>query len=225
LPFFLLIIDDKRAMSKAAEEGYVWEWRAFGDLRQPLVERIAAHPIRTDINGAALSNLLGQDLYLISQQSDHNIKLRKSPSSDWMLKFKLLLATETRAIELYHESNKKSFRFPVSQAVVRETTELLRVALPQSFSTADRLQVDSFTELLHQSTPPVELVLIGKIRSQYTIRNGWAELAEVTFPARSTQSISFHALERKALEEMLDEYRPGEGLDVMNYVEACRRWA
>lgn len=212
-------------MSKAPEEGYVWEWRAFGELPQALLDRIRAHPIRLDLNGTPLENLFGQDLYLISPVSDHNIKLRKTLGSDWLLKFKLLLATEARAIELYHESNKKSFRFPVGAAVVRETVELLKVALPEGLAQKGKMSAERFVEVLKLTAPRVETILIGKIRSQYDLGAGWAELAEVTFPARRTQSISFHAFERGALEQLLDEYPMDEGVTAMNYVEACRRWA
>src|SRR5687767_7471840 len=113
--------DDHKPMMKAPEEGYVWEWRAFGKLSQTLVNKIKAHPIRTDDNGNLLSNILGQDLYFISPNSDHNIKLRKTIGSDWILKFKLLLATEAHSIELYQESDKIIYRFPVRRAVVAET--------------------------------------------------------------------------------------------------------
>src|SRR5215212_2878308 len=95
---------------KAPEEGYVWEWRAFGRLKPTLIEKIKAQPVRIDDNGNSLSDILGQDLYLISPASKHNIKLRKSIGNDWALKFKLLLRTEAHAIELYQESNKKFYR-------------------------------------------------------------------------------------------------------------------
>ncbi len=212
-------------MMKAPEEGYVWEWRAFGKLNQTLVDKIKAHPIRIDDNGNSLSNILGQDLYFNSPNSDHNIKLRKSIGSDWILKFKLLLATETHSIELYHESNKRLYRFPVRRDVVEETAKLLKITLPENFPTNGRIDADSLIQIFHDSSPQVENILVGKIRSQYQLANGWVELAEVTFPNHRAQSISLHAFERSEVENLLVEYQPGDELEVMNYLEACRKWA
>jgi hypothetical protein len=225
LQFFARLPDDKLVMTKAPEEGYVWEWRAFGTLDQTLVEKITAHPVRIDVNGVSLSNLSGQDLYLISPASDHNIKLRKAFGGDWILKFKLLLRTEAHAIEWYHESSKKSFRFPVGRAVLEEAAGLLRVRLPEPSAEATELKADAFVEMLQHSAPQVRKILIGKIRSQYQIGDAWVELADVTFPTRRTQSISLHAFDRATVEGLLGEYRPEDGLEVMNYVDACRRWA
>lgn len=210
---------------KAPEEGYVWEWRAFGKLPQTLVDKIKEQPIRIDDNGNSLSNILGQDLYLISPDSDHNIKLRKSIGSDWLLKFKLLLATETHSIELYQESDKKIYRFPLRRAVVEETAELLKTSLPENFPTSGRIDADELIHILNGSTPQVENVLVGKIRSQHQFPNGWVELAEVTFPNHRTQSISLHAYERGEVENLCAQLQPVDELEVMNYLQACRRWA
>lgn len=212
---------------KAPEEGYVWEWRAFGRLQQTLVDKIKAQPVRMDDNGNSLSNILGQDLYLISPTSEHNIKLRKSIGSDWALKFKLLIRTEANAIELYQESNKKFYRFPVAKAVIKETAELLNITLPESFPESKKTDADGFVQLLKQSTPQVKDILVGKIRSQYQFKNGWVELADVTFPNHRTQSISLHAFERQGLDQLFTELpiHKEEEIEVMNYLEACRRWA
>ncbi|MBI3654577.1 MAG: hypothetical protein HY231_26400 [Acidobacteria bacterium] len=212
-------------MRKAAEEGYVWEWRAFGALPQTLITKITKQPYRLDPNGNTLAKLFGQDLYLLSPVSDHNLKLRKSADSDWLLKFKLLLRKESPDLELYHESNKKTFHFPVAQAVLAETAELLQVNLPSSLANDATLTADDFVETLRQSKPSVETLLIGKIRSQYEMACGWVELAEVTFPKHRTQSISLHAVEREGVERLLHELQPAGHLAVMNYLEACRRWA
>ena len=209
---------------KAPEEGYVWEWRAFGRLRQALIEKIKAQPIRIDDNGNSLSDILGQDLYLISPNSEHNIKLRKSIGSDWALKFKLLVRTEAHAIELYQESNKKFYRFPITKAVVEETAELLNIKLPESFPASKKIDADSFVQILKDSTPTVKDILVGKIRSQYQFETGWVEMADVTFPNHRTQSISLHAFERKGLDNLFAELPIDDNLEVMNYLEACRRW-
>lgn len=212
-------------MMKAPEEGYVWEWRAFGKLPQTLVDKITAQPIRLDDNGDLLANIFGQDLYFVSPTSDHNIKLRKTLGSDWILKFKLLLATEANAIELYHESDKKLYRFPVRRAVVEETAELLQTTLPENFPSSGKIDADSMIQFLKDSTPQVENILVGKIRSQYQFANGWVELADVTFPNQRAQSISLHAFERQEVENLLAELQPQDHLEVMNYLQASRRWA
>jgi hypothetical protein len=209
---------------KAPEEGYVWEWRAFGKLQKTLIEEIKAQPVRIDDNGNPLRDILGQDLYLISSTSEHNIKLRKAIGSDWALKFKLLVASEARAIELYQESSKKFYRFPITQAVVEETAELLNVALPESFAAGDKITADDFVQILKDSTPAVAAILVGKSRSQYQFASGWVELAEITFPKHRTQSISLHAFERQGLETLLAQLPVDDDLEVMNYLEACRRW-
>jgi hypothetical protein len=211
-------------LMKAPEEGYVWEWRAFGRLRQTLIKKIKAQPIRIDDNGNSLSDILGQDLYLISPASEHNIKLRKSIGSEWTLKFKLLVRTEAHAIELYQESNKKFYRFPVTKAVVEETAELLSIKLPESFPASKKMDADSFVQILKNSMPAVKDILVGKIRSQYQFENGWVELADVTFPNHRTQSISLHSFERKGLDALFAELPIDDNLEVMNYLEACRRW-
>ncbi|HET8675530.1 MAG TPA: hypothetical protein VFO63_07095, partial [Blastocatellia bacterium] len=69
-------------MAKAPEEGEIWEWRAFGRVDERLASLILAHPIRLGI-----SDHRGTDLYLISESSDQNVKLRKS-GTEWLLKFK-----------------------------------------------------------------------------------------------------------------------------------------
>jgi hypothetical protein len=209
---------------KAPEEGYVWEWRAFGKLRQTLVEKIKAQPIRIDDNGNSLQTMLGQDLYLISSTSEHNIKLRKTIGGDWSLKFKLLLASKAGAMELYQESNKKFYRFPVTRVVVEETAELLKISLPQSFPADGKITADDFVEILKASTPEVAAILVGKSRSQYQFANGWVDLADVAFPKHNTQSISLHAFERQGLEKLLAQLPVDDDLEVMNYLEACRRW-
>src|SRR4030095_12986916 len=69
-----------KAMSKSPEEGKIWEWRAFGKLSEALVARVRAHPVRM-----VLLNIQGEDLYLISPDSDQNVKLRRNVGG-WVLK-------------------------------------------------------------------------------------------------------------------------------------------
>jgi hypothetical protein len=210
-------------MKKAAEEGKIWEWRAFGRVSKKLLKKIEAYPMRRDPGGRPLANLIGQDLYLVSPVSEHNIKLRKSINSAWVLKFKLLLDSQPDAVEHYHESNKKTFRFPVKPRIIKETAALLNVELPKE--KLAKMNARKFIKLFAQTTPSIVLILVGKVRSQYQTPEGWIEIADITFPKKRTQSISLHAFRRSDVEKMLDQLQPGGKLEVMNYLEACRRWA
>ncbi len=210
-------------MIKMAEEGKVWEWRAFGKISKRLLKKIEAYPLRLDPGGNPLANLIGQDLYFVSPVSEHNLKLRKSIGTPWILKFKLLLKTETAGVELYLESNKKTFRFPVKPKVIKETAGLLKVELPEG--KLAKMNSRKFIKLFAQSSPPISLILVGKVRSQYQLPQGWIEIADITFPKKRAQSISLHAFKRRDVEKMLDEIQPGGKLKVMNYLEACRKWA
>ena len=210
-------------MNKLAEEGKVWEWRAFGKISKKLLKKIEAYPFRLDPSGRPLMNLIGQDLYFVSPASEHNIKLRKSSGDAWVLKFKLLLETELDSVELYHESNKKTFRFPIKPKTIKETAELLNVTLPKTKLT--KMNFRKFIKLFAQSSPPISLLLVGKVRSQYQTPNGWIEIADITFPEKRTQSISLHAFKRRDVEQLLADLQPGGKLKVMNYLEACRKWA
>ncbi len=215
-------------MMKAAEEGEIWEWRAFGRVPENLKKKIKSLPLRRDPFGRELANLYGQDLYLISPTSDQNIKLRKA-GAGWFLKFKLLLTTEAHFIELYLESEKKTYRFPLKAAIVEETARLLKITLPPIEIGDGGLEHDPFIEILAQSSPPVSQTRVGKIRSQYQMKNGWIELAEVSFPNKKKQSISLHAFDRATIEVMIAKLKLeaylNASLEVMNYIEACRRWA
>lgn len=210
-------------MNKPAEEGKIWEWRAFGKISKKLLKKIEAYPMRRDPVGRPLANLIGQDLYFVSPVSEHNIKLRKSIGSAWILKFKLLLDSKSDAVELYHESNKKTFRFPVKPRIIKETAALLNVELPEG--KLAKMNALKFIKVFAQTSPSIVLILVGKVRSQYQMPEGWIEIADITFPKKRTQSISLHAFRRSDVEKMLDLLQPGGKLKVMNYLEACRKWA
>lgn len=210
-------------MAKPAEEGEVWEWRAFGKAGKKLLKKIEAFPVRLDPAGKPLTNLIGQDLYLISSTSEHNIKLRKSIGSAWILKFKLLLKSPADYIELYSESNKKTYRFPIKLKTLKDTCKLLNVSVPKI--KASKIKAEKFIKLFALATPEIQLLLVGKVRSQYQTPFGWIEIAEVTFPSRRVQSISLHAFDRKDIKKMLKDLPINNKLKVMNYLEACRKWA
>src|SRR2546423_14138859 len=111
-------------MSKPAEEGRIWEWRAFGRISDELASKVRAYPIRLGID-----DLRGEDLYLVSPDSDQNVKLRRYVKG-WILKFKLLLETEPGGFELYKESAELTYRFPVALNKVKAAAQLLGIKLP-----------------------------------------------------------------------------------------------
>jgi hypothetical protein len=51
-------------MTKAPEEGEIWEWRAFGSINERLAAEVRAYPIRL-----GLSDFRGDDIYLVAPQT------------------------------------------------------------------------------------------------------------------------------------------------------------
>lgn len=205
-------------MSKLPEEGIIWEWRAFGRIDERLRARVEDFPVRTGIK-----ELQGEDVYFVSRTSDQNIKLRKS-GGEWLLKFKLLLATEKQAIELYSETAASVFRFPVDLDKLREAARLLETKLPESVLTSISLSQEEFTAALAQSSPAIIEIRVSKVRSQFQFDGGWIELADVDFPRQAVQTISIHSNDILLVEKMVEHLQPGPELEAMNYVQACRRW-
>jgi hypothetical protein len=205
-------------MAKAPEEGEIWEWRAFGRVDEELASRIQSHPIRMGVN-----NSRGTDLYLISESTDHNVKLRKW-GADWLLKLKLLVGKAQRAIELYSESSTMVFGFPVSEGELQFAAHLLAVR-PNTSTDKSSFTDEEFVDALIHASPPAQRVEVSKMRSQFDFDGGWVELAQVQFPGRTVQSLSIHSPVMERVEKILDSLQPGPELEAMNYVEACRRWA
>jgi len=206
-------------MSKSPEEGKIWEWRAFGKLSEALITRVRSHPVRM-----GLVNIRGEDLYLISPVSDQNIKLRRS-SNGWILKFKLLFETRTAPFELYSESAEMTYTLPVTIDKLKEAARLLATRLPPAIHDSDeQFDMDDFVSALKESSPSIIETTVSKVRSQFSFENGWLELADVEFERLTTQSVSVHSLELDVIKEMAKQIESGEHLEVMNYVEACRRW-
>ena len=205
-------------MSKSPEEGKIWEWRAFGELSDALVARVRAYPIRM-----GLKDIQGEDLYLISPDSDQNVKLRRSPGG-WVLKFKLLFETRTAPIELYIESVEYTYPLPVPLDRVKDAAVLLATSLPGTILGHDEhFDLTKLINALAESSPPIVETTVSKIRSQFAFENGWFELAEVDFERRSTQSISVNSHDLEVVKEMTKQLDAGN-IEGMNYVEACRRW-
>lgn len=204
-------------MTKQPEEGEIWEWRAFGRLGKALAGRVHSYPIRM-----ALVNIEGEDLYFISPNSDHNVKLRKHDDR-WILKFKLLLGGAPGDAELYNESAAFTYSFPVGPDQLTFAAGLLRVGLRREPASA--LNHDEFTRELEKASPSVRSARVKKVRSQFEFEGGWLELADVQFAKHHIQSISIHSADKETVELMRERLAPGNGWEVMNYVEACRRWA
>jgi hypothetical protein len=204
-------------MTKQPEEGEIWEWRAFGRISEALAATVHANPTRM-----ALINIEGEDVYFIAPNSDQNIKLRKYDDR-WILKFKLLLGGAPGEAEFYKESAVYSYTFPVGYDKLVATAELLRVKV--SKTPAAVFSADDFALALAKAKPPVGRAAVKKKRSQFEFEHGWIELAEVWFPNHHTNSISIHSPDKGAVELMRQQLPLDEGWEVMNYVEACRRWA
>ena len=205
-------------MTKPPEEGRIWEWRAFGRITEALAARVRAYPIRL-----GLSDLRGDDIYLISPQSDQNVKLRQY-ARGWVLKLKLLFETRTAPFDLYDESAEFTYQFPVSLDRLKDAARLLGVALPLAVLSVDGLSEQEFVDALKASSPAVTETTVSKKRSQYQYQNGWMELADVKFATRDIQSLSVHSPDIEVVKEMIEHLQPGDELEPMNYIEACRRW-
>ncbi len=204
------------AVTKAPEEGKIWEWRAFGRLTDSLARKVTAYPIRL-----GLADLRGEDIYMVAPRCDQNVKLRRY-SSGWVLKFKFLLETRSGSFELYDESPEFIYQFPVARNRLEDAARLLGVKLPDDLPTS--LDEPGFVNSLVNSSPPVIECRVSKRRSQYQFEDGWLELAFVQFARQSIQSISIHSRRLEAVEAMLNRMKPGDELEAMNYIEACRRW-
>ena len=205
-------------MTKPPEEGEIWEWRAFGPISERLAAEVRAYPIRL-----GLSDFRGDDIYLVAPRSDQNVKLRRY-TSGWVLKLKLLFETRPGSFELYNESAEFTYRFPVSLDTLEEAARLLEVKLPDALlSTATFIEED-FVKALAKSSPAAAETRVSKRRSQYQFENGWLELADVNFATQRVQSISIHSPDLEVVIEMVDRLHPGDEMEPMNYIEACRRW-
>jgi hypothetical protein len=205
-------------MTKQPEEGRIWEWRAFGPISDTLAAKVRAHPIRQDI-----SDIKGEDLYLVAPHSDQNVKLRRYANA-WVLKLKLLFETKAQPFELYNESAGFNYYFPVALDRLKDSARLLAVTLPATVLSVEMFAESEFVKALAKSSPSVAESRVHKKRSQYQFENGWLELADVKFARRETQSLSIHAPDLEVVEEMVELLQPGEALEPMNYIEACRRW-
>lgn len=204
---------------KPPEEGLLWEWRAFGEIDRRLVAKIQDRPVRLGI-----LNQPEEDLYFVSPLSDQNVKLRNYASGS-ALKLKLLFAVGPDSIELYKESETYVHRFPVTRGELEEAARLLKVLLSEKSLAPERFTPEAFAQALAESTPSVITVDVKKTRTQYLHDGGWIEIADVFFSNGHVQTISIQSPNLEAVQRILKELHPAGQLEVMNYVEACRRWA
>jgi hypothetical protein len=204
---------------KPPEEGMLWEWRAFGKIEGSLAAEVSSYPIRLGI-----LNQPEEDTYLVSPNSDQNVKLRNYASGS-ALKLKLLFATGPDSIELYNESTTYIHRFPISRAELEEAARLLGVQPRNADESPAVFTPDQFIRVMAESSPAVFTVNVRKTRTQYAFEGGWFEVADVFFPQGKVQTISIQSPDLQVVQDMLKRLSPGEQLEVMNYVEACRHWA
>ena len=203
-------------MTKPPEEGQIWEWRGFGSISRHLLAQVEILPIRS-----RLRDIAGTDIYLISPASNQNIKLRLTEKR-WVMKFKLLLAKRDDGIELYHETARWTYPFPVGIEVMKEAARLLDVTLADAALEGGALSEAESVAAFRAATPAVVSVETRKVRSQYQLDGGWLEIANVDFGSRQTQSLSLHSPNVAVVERMVEQFHPDNSLTVMNYVEACR---
>ena len=204
-------------MTKPPEEGQIWEWRAFGNISHQVAAQVESLPIRSGIRNLPLT-----DIYLIPPVSEQNVKLRLTDRG-WVLKFKLLLEKQPDGIELYHETARWTFAFPIRLTTMQQAARLLDATLPEA-----ALRRESFTQkqmiaALRAATPAVVQVETKKVRSQYQFEGGWLEIADVDFGSRQIHSLSLHSPSIEVVKRMIEQLHPDNSLTVMNYVEACRR--
>ena len=205
-------------MTKAPEEGNIWEGRAFGQISDQLAARVTAHPIRLGVNNAR-----GRDIYFISPTSDQNVKLRPS---DWgpYLKFKRLLEKRFDAFELYSESAQQTFGFPIPRVILLEAALLLETSPPAWTGAQEIFTEAEVTNALAQSAPQIPRIEVSKVRSQFKAGDGWIEMADVECNGQRAQTLSLHAERIEVVKGLLRQLAPNSQLEPRNYVEQCRRW-
>lgn len=204
-------------MTKPPEEGQIWEWRAFGNISHQTAAQVESLAIRNGIRDLPLT-----DIYLIPPVSEQNVKLRLADRG-WVLKFKLLLEKQQDGIELYHETARWTFAFPIGLTTMQQAARLLAVTLPEAVLRHERFTQKQMIAALRAATPAVVRVETKKVRSQYQFEGGWLEIADVDFGSRQIQSLSLHSPNIEVVKRMIKQLHPDNSLTVMNYVEACRR--
>ena len=197
---------------KAGEDGIFWEWRTFGTITDRARRTLA----RCERRGSG--EVVNEDLYFISALTEQNVKLRHGSDQ---LKLKPLLVRLDDGLELYEESPRWIWPLPAPPEGVAAAAGLLGISLEASEPwNVDRLRA----AFKIRGSGVITSVTVRKRRTQYLVGEGWAEIAELEFPAGAVTSLglqSHNLNETRRLRDMLD---PDRGLTPMNYVEACRTW-
>jgi hypothetical protein len=113
--------------------------------------------------------------------------------------------------------------FPVDPMLLSKAASLLNTTLKKK-PPAVPLTRKQLLKALESASPAISLVEVSKVRSQFECKEGWIELADVDFPHRRIQSVSVHSPSLEAVKRIVEELEPDSNLQVMNYLDACRRW-
>lgn len=196
----------------------IWEWRAFGRVGPELERWFHSHPIRMGIRGQE-----GYDEYFISPAGEQNVKIRRYRTGA-VLKFKFLLARADDGIELYAENPDYTYRFPVKVEHLQKSARLLGVELGRVEPEPSHLTAERFTERLTRPGLGVSFIGVRKRRWQFLCDGGWLEMADIAIKEHKVQTISAHSPDLDIIQGIKTGLELGDGLEVMNYVMACRRW-
>jgi hypothetical protein len=195
---------------KPSEEGWFWEWRAFGVVPEPVAARVRAHETRGE------PDVEGDDLYLVSSLTDQNVKLR---ADGGLLKLKPRLAALADGCELFEETARLIWTTPVPAAAVAKAAALLGVAV----DAGEPLDAERLRRAF-EAAPEVRLVRARKRRTQYAIGEAWVELADVVFPRGAVRTIGVQSPRLDETRRVRDLVDPDGLLSPLGYVDACRRW-
>lgn len=195
---------------KPTESGWFWEWRAFGEIHDSILERAR----RCALRGAP--NVENEDWYFVSPFTDQNVKLRADAG---LLKLKPLLARLDDGCELYEESLDLLFAMPASPDAVARAAALLGVDLARTES-----PVDAGRLVAAFASASVETVRVRKRRTQYVVGDGWIEVAELELPAARVTSLGIQSARIEETRRLRDTLDPDRRLSPTSYVDACRRW-
>lgn len=215
--------------------GIHWEWRGFGELREPLQHRIASLPPLYPAPAEA------SDRYLWVPGCTINVKLRRGFENG--LKFKQFLERQGD-LELWEERAEELYPFPLEPATFRSLAEALMIE-PGAFPDRPIETEAMLLQYLENSVPRVRVIEVNKRRmgARLTIRSphGPADVIVEAAQISSPQPIWSVALEettgledgssrrrldraRAVVEAAREHLGLPDGLRVMNYLEALDRW-
>lgn len=195
--------------AKRTEEGWFWEWRAFGMIPSEILGAVRSREVR------GTPELESDDEYFVSSSTDQNVKLRAGT-----LKLKPLLARLDDGCELYEESERLVFALPVTHDEANRAASLLGLSI--GFADGTSLDAGALAAAL-LAGPSVARVRILKRRTQYAVGAGWVEVAELESGGVATTSLGVQSTSLAETRRIVAELDPARSLAPMGYVEACRR--